>query len=114
MEAFSEAIEVTARSPTNAANYASGNDMPPDMRFGEAQIITILVISLLFVVSALLNLKVLSNLLAARRTVGLSRPNTLILQLVLADLLVRMCDSCDTHRDRLIRGPRFCENEGKK
>ena len=41
------------------------------------------------VMSAALNLHVLSNLMAARRSVGLSRLNTLLLQLVLADLLVR-------------------------
>ena len=47
----------------------------------------------LFVMSAVLNLNVLSNLMAARRTVGLSRLNTLLLQLVLADLLVSMACS---------------------
>ena len=56
MEASSEALEVNAR-PTNA----SGDDMPPDMRFGEAQIITISGMSVLFVASALLNLNVLSS-----------------------------------------------------
>ena len=50
--------------------------------------ITISVMGVLFVMSAVLNLNVLSNLMAARRTVGLSRLNTLLLQLVLADLLV--------------------------
>ena len=53
------------------------------------QIITISVMSVLFLMSAALNLHVLSNLMAARRSVGLSRLNTLLLQLVLADLLVR-------------------------
>ena len=87
METSSEALEVNAR-PNKSNN--GNSDMPPDMRFGEAQIITISGMSVLFVASALLNLNVLSNLLAARRTVGLSRLNTLLLQLVLADLLVRM------------------------
>ena len=87
MEASSEAIEINA-SPNISNNGSS--DMPRDMRFGEAQIITISGMSVLFVASALLNLNVLSNLLAARRTVGLSRLNTLLLQLVLADLLVSM------------------------
>ena len=77
------------------SNLSSSNAsvMPPDMRFGEAQIITISVMSVLFAASSVLNLKVLSNLMAARRSVGLSRLNTLLLQLVLADLLVRRKDT---------------------
>ncbi|TRY76820.1 hypothetical protein TCAL_03506 [Tigriopus californicus] len=62
--------------------------LPDDMVFGEAQIISISVYSLLFVVSSVLNLNVLANLLLARKNVGLSRLNTLLLQLVLADLSV--------------------------
>lgn len=62
--------------------------LPEDMVFGEAQIISITVYSLLFVVSSVLNLNVLANLLLARKNVGLSRLNTLLLQLVLADLSV--------------------------
>ena len=73
----------------NSASSSNATDMPPDMRFGEAQIITISVMSVLFAASSVLNLKVLSNLMAARRSVGLSRLNTLLLQLVLADLSVR-------------------------
>ena len=63
--------------------------MPPDMVFSDAHVISICGYSVLFVVSATLNLQVLSNLLRAKRHVGLSRLNTLLLQLVLADLLVR-------------------------
>ena len=73
----------------NSASSSNATEMPPDMRFGEAQIITISVMSVLFVMSSVLNLKVLANLMAARRSVGLSRLNTLLLQLVLADLSVR-------------------------
>jgi len=42
----------------------------------------------LFALSSVLNLNVLANLLRARRHVGLSRLNHLLLQLVLADLMV--------------------------
>ncbi len=76
---------------TNATGNAtdpSSSALPPDMVFGEAQIISITVYSVLFVVSAVTNLKVLSNLLRAKRSVGLSRLNQLLLQLVVADLIV--------------------------
>ena len=49
MVASSEAVKVTVRMPKIAANNVSGDDMPPDMQFGEAQIISISGISMLFV-----------------------------------------------------------------
>ena len=52
------------------------------------QVISITVYSCLFVASSVMNLNVLANLLRAKRHVGLSRLNHLLLQLVLADLLV--------------------------
>ena len=80
----------------------SSEELPPDMVFGEAQVISISVYSALFVASGVLNLRVLRNLLRARRHVGLSRLNHLLIHLVLADLLVSAvrrvsilcCDVC--------------------
>ncbi len=80
----------SSSNATAAAGAVAGErELPPDMVFGEAQVISISVYSVLFVVSGVLNLNVLANLLRARRHVGLSRLNHLLLQLVLADLLVR-------------------------
>ena len=70
--------------------------------------ITISVMGVLFVMSAVLNLNVLSNLMAARRTVGLSRLNTLLLQLVIADLLVRVCESRNRYSPKT---PNFLEGQ---
>ena len=89
MDATAAIIKNNNASSSNESGGVSSALLPPDMRFGEAQIITISVMSVLFVMSSVLNLKVLANLMAARRSVGLSRLNTLLLQLVLADLSVR-------------------------
>ncbi len=62
--------------------------LPPDMTFGEAQIISISVYTPLFILSAILNLRVLGKLLKAKERAGLSRLNQLLLHLVLGDLLV--------------------------
>ena len=78
----------TAASPPGVLMVTNAT-MPPDMVFSDAHVISICGYSVLFVVSASLNLQVLSNLLRAKKHVGLSRLNTLLLQLVLADLLVR-------------------------
>jgi hypothetical protein len=85
----------------NETQLASGiihGALPTDMRFGEAQVISISVYSFLFVLSAVLNLHVLANLLRARRNVGLSRLNSLLLHLVLADLSV----SCERMKCRFL------------
>jgi hypothetical protein len=62
--------------------------LPPDMVFGDAQIISIAAYTPLFLISATLNLRVLGNLLRVRERSGLSRLNQLLLHLVLADLSV--------------------------
>jgi uncharacterized protein (DUF608 family) len=65
------------------------NTLPPDMIFGEAQIISISAYTPLFIISAVLNLRVLGKLLKAKQRTGLSRLNQLLMHLVLADLSVR-------------------------
>ena len=62
--------------------------LPPDMVFGDAQIISIAAYTPLFLISATLNLRVLGNLLRVKERSGLSRLNQLLLHLVLADLSV--------------------------
>ena len=79
--------EVTPPFANNGSN-STPDHLPPDMVFGDAQIISISVYSVLFAVSAVTNLKVLGNLMRARRNIGLSRLNQLLLQLVVADLMV--------------------------
>ncbi len=73
---------------SNNNNNTMNNTLPPDMTFGEAQIISISVYTPLFILSAFLNLRVLGKLLKAKERAGLSRLNQLLLHLVLGDLLV--------------------------
>ena len=64
------------------------NTLPPEMVFGEAQIISISLYTPLFLISSILNLRVLRKLLQTKRRNGLSRLNQLLMHLVLADLSV--------------------------
>lgn len=71
-------------------NSTHTNDtLPPDMIFGEAQIISISAYTPLFIISAVLNLRVLRKLWQNKQRNGLSRLNQLLMHLVLADLSVR-------------------------
>ena len=69
-------------------NASTNNTLPPDMVFGQAQIISISVYIPLFICSSILNLKMLRKLLQTKRRSGLSRLNQLLMHLVLADLSV--------------------------
>ena len=69
-------------------NVSTNNTLPPDMVFGQAQIISISVYIPLFICSSILNLKMLRKLLQTKRRSGLSRLNQLLMHLVLADLSV--------------------------
>ena len=69
-------------------NVTSNNTLPPEMVFGQAQIISISVYIPLFICSSILNLKMLRKLLQTKRRSGLSRLNQLLMHLVLADLSV--------------------------
>ena len=72
-----------------AMNQTRTNDsLPPDMIFGEAQIISISAYTPLFIISAVLNLRVLRKLWQTKQRNGLSRLNQLLMHLVLADLSV--------------------------
>ena len=76
---------------TSALNESALNGtLPPDMVFGDAQIISIAAYTPLFIISASLNLRVLGNLLRTKERSGLTRLNQLLLHLVLADLSVRV------------------------
>ena len=76
---------------TSAFNESALNGtLPPDMVFGDAQIISIAAYTPLFIISASLNLRVLGNLLRTKERSGLTRLNQLLLHLVLADLSVRV------------------------
>lgn len=66
----------------------NGTNLPPDMTFGEAQIISISAYTPLFLISAFLNLRILKKLWHTKQTNGLSRLNQLLMHLVLADLSV--------------------------
>ena len=76
--------------PINTSNNTSNDTLPPDMVFGEAQIISISVYIPLFILSSVLNLRVLRKLLQTKRRNGLSRLNQLLMHLVLADLSVSL------------------------
>ena len=67
----------------------TAGSLPPDMIFGEAQIISISAYTPLFIISVALNLNVLRKLLKTKHRNGLSRLNLLLMHLVLADLSVR-------------------------
>ena len=70
-------------------NQTKTNDtLPPDMIFGQAQIISISAYTPLFIISAVLNLRVLRKLWQTKQRNGLSRLNQLLMHLVLADLSV--------------------------
>ena len=70
-------------------NQTRANDtLPPDMIFGQAQIISISAYTPLFIISAVLNLRVLRKLWQTKHRNGLSRLNQLLMHLVLADLSV--------------------------
>ena len=66
-----EAHDLLSLSPTVTYDtyedmVAANETLPPEMQFGEAQAISIGVYSVLFIISATLNLQVLKNLLRAR------------------------------------------------
>ena len=72
-------------------NQTRANDtLPPDMIFGQAQIISISAYTPLFIISAVLNLRVLRKLWQTKQRNGLSRLNQLLMHLVLADLSVSL------------------------
>ena len=81
-------------------NNESNTTLPQDMTFGQAQIISISIYSILFALSSFLNMMVLINLLKAKRRHGLSRLNQLLLQLVLADLTVSCFSFNNTYRNK--------------
>ena len=79
----------TRNKDTHKMNRSENKtELPPDMTFGEAQIISISAYIPLFVISAFLNIRVLMKLWHTKRTNGLSRLNQLLMHLVLADLSV--------------------------
>ncbi len=90
----SKVMETELPNSNESSTPANHNDpnatlaLPPDMVFGDAQIISIAAYTPLFLISATLNLRVLGNLLRVRERSGLSRLNQLLLHLVLADLSV--------------------------
>ena len=73
---------------TEDTSSSVNNTLPPEMVFGEAQIISISLYTPLFLISSVLNLRVLRKLLQTKRRNGLSRLNQLLMHLVLADLSV--------------------------
>ena len=73
---------------TEDTSSSLNNTLPPEMVFGEAQIISISLYTPLFLISSVLNLRVLRKLLQTKRRNGLSRLNQLLMHLVLADLSV--------------------------
>ena len=87
MDLATNTTEVTSETATDISPNATLT-LPPDMVFGDAQIISIAAYTPLFLISATLNLRVLGNLLRVKERSGLSRLNQLLLHLVLADLSV--------------------------
>ena len=81
-------VEANATVTQTFNESAMNGTLPPDMVFGDAQIISIAAYTPLFIISASLNLRVLGNLLRTKERSGLTRLNQLLLHLVLADLSV--------------------------
>ena len=83
-----ERIDKMERNSTTVENSSVKLELPIDMQFNDAHVISIVTYTLLMVISALGNSTVLV-LICRRRRTSKTRINTMLMHLAIADLLVK-------------------------